>query len=87
MFEVRKFENRQGFSCSVYVVKSEKGNFLVEQPFFCDYGYNIEFGDNFYSNHNLTILDGGMVKFGDNVFIGPNCGNLLILSDCEVKND
>lgn len=47
---------------------------LIEQPFFCDYGYNIEVGDNFYSNHGLTILDGGKVKFGDNVFIGPNCG-------------
>ena len=31
-------------------------------------------GDNFYSNHNLVILDAGGVKFGDNVFIGPNCG-------------
>lgn len=56
------------------IIGKVNGNFLVEQPFFCDYGYNIEFGDNFYSNHNLTILDGGMVKFGDNVCIGPNCG-------------
>lgn len=51
-----------------------KGNILIEQPFICDYGYNIEMGDNFYSNHNLVILDAGGVKFGDNVFIGPNCG-------------
>ena len=47
--------------------------FLIEQPFICDYGYNIETGENFYSNHNLTILDGNKVTFGDNVFIGPNC--------------
>ena len=40
----------------------------------CDYGYNIEIGDNFYANHNLLILDANKVKFGDNVFIGPNCG-------------
>ena len=40
----------------------------------CDYGYNIEIGDNFYSNHNLIILDAGKVKIGDNVFIAPNCG-------------
>ncbi len=51
-----------------------KDNFLIEQPFICDYGYNIEIGENFYSNHNLTILDGNKVKFGDNVFIAPNCG-------------
>jgi len=48
--------------------------FLIEQPFICDYGYNIEIGENFYSNYNLTILDATNVTFGDNVFIGPNCG-------------
>lgn len=49
-------------------------NFLIEQPFWCDYGYNIEIGENFYANHNLIILDGNKVKFGNNVFIAPNCG-------------
>lgn len=47
---------------------------IVEQPFMCDYGYNIEVGENFYANHNLIILDGNKVQFGDNVFIAPNCG-------------
>lgn len=51
-----------------------KENFIIEQPFMCDYGYNIEIGENFYSNHNLIILDANKVKFGDNVFIAPNCG-------------
>lgn len=51
-----------------------KENFLIEQPFVCDYGYNIEIGENFYANHNLTILYANKVKFGDNVFIAPNCG-------------
>ena len=51
-----------------------KNNFIVTAPFWCDYGYNIEVGENFYSNHNLVILDGGKVTFGDNVFIAPNCG-------------
>ena len=49
-------------------------NFLIEPNFYCDYGYNIELGENFYSNHNLVILDCAKVTFGDNVFIGPNCG-------------
>lgn len=49
-------------------------NFLIEQPFYCDYGYNIEIGENFYANVNCVILDGARVRFGDNVFIGPNCG-------------
>lgn len=56
------------------ILGSTKENFLIEQPFICDYGYNIEIGKNFYSNHNLIILDGNKVEFGDNVFIGPNCG-------------
>ena len=51
-----------------------KDNFFIEQPFMCDYGYNIEIGENFYSNHNLIILDANKVKFGNNVFIAPNCG-------------
>lgn len=51
-----------------------KGSFLIEPNFQCDYGYNIEIGENFYSNHNLVILDPAKVTFGDNVFIGPNCG-------------
>lgn len=48
-------------------------NIIIEPHFWCDYGYNIEVGDNFYANHNLVILDGAKVKFGDNVFIAPNC--------------
>ncbi len=51
-----------------------KENFIIEPAFWCDYGYNIEIGENFYSNHNLVILDPAKVTFGDNVFIGPNCG-------------
>lgn len=49
-------------------------NTWIETNFFCDYGYNIIIGDNFYANHNLVILDCAEVTFGDNVFIGPNCG-------------
>ena len=47
---------------------------LIEQPFRCDYGFNIEVGDNFYANFNLTILDANKVVIGDNVFIAPNVG-------------
>ena len=48
--------------------------FLIEQPFYCDYGYNIEVGENFYANVNLVILDGAKVCIGDNAFIAPNVG-------------
>lgn len=48
--------------------------FTFISPFFCDYGYNIEIGCNFFCNTNCVILDEAHVKFGDNVFIAPNCG-------------
>ena len=51
-----------------------KESFEILAPFFCDYGYNIEVGENFFSNYNLVILDCAKVTFGDNVFIAPNCG-------------
>lgn len=49
-------------------------HFHIEQPFWCDYGYNIEIGDHFYANHGLTILDVAKVTFGSHVFIAPDCG-------------
>ena len=51
-----------------------KGEFSTVAPFWCDYGYNIEIGENFFANHNTVILDGAKVTFGDNVFIAPDCG-------------
>ena len=56
------------------ILGNTKENVWVESDFWCDYGYNINVGENFYANHNLVILDGAKVTFGDNVFIGPNCG-------------
>src|SRR6185312_8689624 len=48
--------------------------FHIEPPLRCDYGYNIEIGENFYANYNLVILDCAKVIIGNNVFIGPNVG-------------
>lgn len=48
--------------------------FWIEQNFWCDYGYNIEIGENFYVNHNCVMLDCAKITFGNNVFIAPNCG-------------
>lgn len=55
------------------ILGKTKNKFHIEPNFWCDYGYNIEIGENFYSNHNLVILDCAKVTFGDNVFIAPNC--------------
>ena len=56
------------------ILGTVKGELLIEQPFYCDYGYNVHVGENFYANYNLVILDEAPVTFGDNVFIAPFCG-------------
>ena len=49
-------------------------NVHLEAPIYLDYGYRTKIGNDFFSNFNLTILDGGGVEIGDHVFIGPNVG-------------
>ena len=38
------------------------GSCTIVSPFFCDYGYNIEVGENFFANMNCVILDEAAVK-------------------------
>ncbi len=47
-------------------------NINIEPPFHCDYGYNIEVGENFFANYNFIVLDVGKVRIGDNAQIAPN---------------
>lgn len=47
-------------------------NVHIEAPFHCDYGYNIEVGENFFANYNLTVLDVVKVRIGKNAQIAPN---------------
>lgn len=41
-------------------------------PFHCDYGSNIEIGENFFANYNFIVLDVAKVIIGDNAQIAPN---------------
>lgn len=65
-------EERESIIRRLFAKTGDK--FLIEQPFVCDQGYNIEIGENFYCNHNAVMLDAGKITFGDNVFVAPNCG-------------
>lgn len=47
-------------------------NYFIEAPFRCDYGYNIEVGEEFYANFNCVILDVGKVIIGNQVMFAPN---------------
>lgn len=49
-------------------------NTVLGRGFRCDYGYNIEAGENFYVNFNVVILDVCKVKIGDNCLIAPQAG-------------
>lgn len=46
--------------------------FIVNQPFRCDYGKQISLGKRFFANFNLVVLDEAPVTIGDDCFIGPN---------------
>ena len=59
---IKKIFNKTGESC------------WVESPFFCDHGYNISVGENFFAATNCVMLDCGKITIGDNVLIGPNVG-------------
>jgi maltose O-acetyltransferase len=49
-----------------------EGDIYIEPPFYCDYGYNIEIGENFYANFSCILLDTNKIIIGDNVMFGPN---------------
>lgn len=52
---------------------AKAGNDMVlTPPFYCDHGDKIYFGEHFYANTGLTILDENKVIFGNNVFLGPH---------------
>lgn len=44
----------------------------IEAPFHCDYGKNIEVGEEFFANYNFTVLDVAKVTIGDYAQIAPN---------------
>lgn len=47
-------------------------NVRIEGPFYCDYGYNIHVGENFFANYNFTVLDVARVSIGAYAMIAPN---------------
>lgn len=67
--------DRSDFETIKKIVKELLGkseDAFINPPFYCDYGFNIEVGKNFYANYNCTILDVAKVIIGDNCQIAPN---------------
>jgi len=68
--DVADLKKRSDFLRSFLDVRGEHVH--IESPFYCDIGYNISVGENFFSNFNCCILDVNKVIIGDNVMFGPN---------------
>ena len=48
-------------------------NCTIKPPFLCDYGDCIHVGRNFFANYGCKFVDGGTIRFGDDVLVGPGC--------------
>ncbi len=47
-------------------------NTEIFAPFYCDYGSNIEVGDNFFASYNCVMVDCGKIIIGNNTMIAAN---------------
>jgi maltose O-acetyltransferase len=53
------------------LLKKSPKNLYIEPPFYCDYGFNIELGENVYMNFNCIFLDVCQITVGNNVLFAP----------------
>lgn len=63
-------ENVQGIFNTL--IKSSDMKAFCQPPFYCDYGYNIHVGENFFTNFNSVFLDVCPITIGDNCMFGPD---------------
>jgi len=70
----------------LYELFGKAGNGLwIEPPFFCDYGSNIEVGENVFMNFNTCILDVCKVTIGSRTMLAPNVSILTATHPLEAK--
>lgn len=72
VLRIRDFEGRARLLDQL--LPNKGSNLTVIPPFFCDYGSNIELGDNVFINCQCVFLDEAKITVGSNVFIAPQCG-------------
>ena len=49
-----------------------KESATVVPPFYCDYGFNLNIGENCFINYNCVLLDCNQISLGNNVLLGPS---------------
>jgi len=82
--ELRQLRERARLACAKYNTHPSQGNMkhitklfkavgsaVLEPGFQCDYGMNIEVGDNFYANFQCVLLDAASITIGNDVLLGP----------------
>ncbi len=82
--ELRQLRQRARLACAKYNTHPSSGNMkhikrlfkkmgsaVLEPGFQCDYGINIQVGDNFYANFQCILLDAAPIIIGDHVLLGP----------------
>ncbi|HEX4129134.1 MAG TPA: sugar O-acetyltransferase [Pirellulales bacterium] len=58
---------------------------LVEPPFYCDYGSNIDLGERVFLNFNCVVLDVCRVQIGDYTQIGPSVQMLTAMHPLDAE--
>ena len=82
--ELRQLREQARLACAKYNAHPSPGNMkhikrlfkavgsaILEPGFQCDYGMNIQVGENFYANFQCVLLDAAPIIIGDNVLLGP----------------
>ncbi|MFT8670001.1 MAG: sugar O-acetyltransferase [Liquorilactobacillus hordei] len=67
-------KNNYDFSILKKLFRSIGADVYIEPNFMCTFGFNISLGNNFFANHDVTMLDFAPITIGSNVNIAPKVG-------------
>ena len=59
---------------------------IIATPFCCEFGTNITIGEHTYVNFNVTMLDVGPIRIGNNVLIAPNAQLYTATHDMDYQD-
>lgn len=67
-------KNSYDFAILEQLFKNIGADAYIEPNFMCTFGFNISIGDNFFANHDVTMLDFATITIGANVNVAPKVG-------------
>lgn len=78
------YHHRQGSAKSLI---GKHGDGFTIEPFQAEYGFNVSVGKNFYVNRDAKFLDSSIIRFGDDIDIGPNVTFCTLRHPAEFDSD